>query len=158
MTRPQILWPLGVLAVGLFGFGVFFLGTQALSRRVAFRVDAGGVTLGGVPPRFRRSTAFVPWSDVTGLTLWDYGDGRFPAHYVTVRRRPGAPELPSGRGYGRFTRRRMGDDIAASRVIIAWSLDVPALRAALARLAPGIPLTDTRALNPPLSSGGWLGR
>jgi hypothetical protein len=44
----------------LFGGGGLVLLGAAVSRRVAFRVDAAGVTLGGMPPRYRSGTRFVP--------------------------------------------------------------------------------------------------
>ena len=40
------------------------------SRKVAFRVDQKGVTLGGGPLRYEAQTSFFPWDGVRAVVLW----------------------------------------------------------------------------------------
>lgn len=132
----------------LFGGGGLLMLGIAASHRVAFRVDARGVTLGGVPPRYRSGTRFVPWADIEKVVLWQQ---KLPhgasMRYVGLVRRPGAPPL-AGRGAqfaGRITalavpRGVSGDTLMASRAINGWSLDTDRLTAAVRHFAPGVPV------------------
>jgi hypothetical protein len=144
--------PIVVLDVAFFGpCGLLLLATP-LSRRLAFRIDTSGVTLGGGFPRMRASTAFIPWHDVVAIELFELPLGRPPTPYVHVVRRRGAPPLPSGMGYGRLNQRLMGAEFAACRPVIAWTLDVATAREVLANVAPHVPLagslpTQTQALS-----------
>ncbi|MHA6760969.1 hypothetical protein [Streptacidiphilus sp. PAMC 29251] len=117
--------------------------------RVAFRVDADGVTLGGLPPRYRSSTAFIPWPDVMCLRLWEHPAGRARIPCIAVVRHPGGAELPRGFGYGRFNRRVTGQEARASRTIRMWSLDVERLRTVMAEVAPGRTLAGDLTVQPP---------
>ncbi len=56
----------------LLAAGVLALLWGAVSRRVAVRVDARGVTLGGSPLRYRSTTLLVPWADITNVLLWQH--------------------------------------------------------------------------------------
>jgi len=111
------------------GGGLFMLGVAA-SHRVAIRVDASGVTLGGVPPRYRSGTRFVPWADIEKVVLWQQKLPRGGSmRYVGLVRRAGAPPLTGRRA--QFVGRVMapavargisGDTLMASRAINGWSL------------------------------------
>jgi hypothetical protein len=73
------------------------------SRKVAFRADIAGITLGADPPSwpFRHASAvFVPWSEAEAIALY-HGGGPFGWRmlddpYVGIQRRQGAPALPRG--------------------------------------------------------------
>jgi hypothetical protein len=55
----------------LLAIGGLALLWGAASRRVAVRVDAHGITLGGSPLRYRGTTMLVPWTDITNVLLWE---------------------------------------------------------------------------------------
>jgi len=79
---------LRIIDIVFFGDGaLFFLGVIC-TRRVAFRVDASGVTLGGTPPRYRSGTRVVPWADIRQVVLWEQPMpyGRSMPHVGLVRR------------------------------------------------------------------------
>jgi hypothetical protein len=127
------------------GGGLVLLGAAA-SRRVAFRVDSAGVTLGGIPPRYRSGTKFVPWAEIERIVLWKQ---RLPPYGVTMRyvgvaRRANAPPLagPRAQAVARVTARALapvsGDILMASRAVNGWRLDEDRLAAAVRHLAPGV--------------------
>jgi hypothetical protein len=134
-----------VVCVGFFGFaGLNGLG-YVLSRKIAVRVDQSGVTLGGNPFRYRSSTRFFPWEDITKIVVWqretplDWPLTRLsiPIRYIGVQRRAGAPPI-SGDGSGRLDRpvpmAPPGAGIAAgaARKLTAWSTSANELAAAVA--------------------------
>ncbi|HET9168806.1 MAG TPA: hypothetical protein VFN97_05190 [Actinospica sp.] len=116
-------WPIVVLDVGFFGVAALVIIAMPLSRGLAFRVDSAGVTLGWTFPRVRTSARFIPWDDVEELHLYELPYGRPPTPYIRVVWR-------AGDGYA-----------AASRPIVAWTLDGDALLEVLANVAPHVPLT-----------------
>ena len=136
---------------GLFGGGVVAVVLMAASGYTALRVDWNGVTLGGSPLR-RSQHAVVPWSDITGITLWVVrsqtigNSGRTPM--VTLLRRPGSPRLP-GRAYGAVAREVYAavggpgdlETINASAPVQMWKLDRAQFVATVARYAPHVPVT-----------------
>jgi hypothetical protein len=138
---------LRIIDIVFFGGGaLFFLGVIC-TRRVAFRVDASGVTLGGTPPRYRSGTRVVPWADIKQVVLWEQPlpYGRSMRHVGLVRRK-GAPPLAGRRGQrlGRATARALvpdhvsGDTLLASRAVNSWRLDADRLIAAVKHFAPGV--------------------
>jgi len=137
-----------IIDFALFGGGALVMLGAAASRRVAFGVDAEGITLGGTPPRYRSGTRFVPWADIERIVLWTQ---RLPPYgttmrYVGVARRPDAPPLggPRTRAVARVTARALtpvpGDILLASRAVNGWRLDVDRLAAAVQHFAPGVPI------------------
>ena len=111
-------------------------------------MDASGITLGGVPPRYRSGTKFVPWADIDKVVLWKQ---KLPhggsMQYVGLVRRKGAPPLAGRRAQflGRVTARAVapqisGDTLMASRGINGWHLDKDRLAAAVEHFAPGVRL------------------
>ncbi|MDX2643216.1 hypothetical protein ACFYYN_10800 [Streptomyces sp. NPDC001902] len=149
LVMPGMGFPLRIAGGVLFGGGGLLIAANSLTRRVALRVDATGVLLGGVPLRYRATTAHVPWEDVTAVVLWKqpvpYGH-RVP--WIGVQRREGAPPLP-GPGQGALARAVAGalvpvpfDLVIASRQVNGWRLDRRRLAAALEHFAPGVPLVD----------------
>jgi hypothetical protein len=82
--------------IAFFACGAFFSVFVPLSRRVALRVDASGLTLGGNPLRYKATTRVVPWHEVQRVFLWRRGPG---VRYLSVERPAGAPPLsPGGTG------------------------------------------------------------
>jgi hypothetical protein len=141
--------PLAVrlLVIGVFGaFSLQGLVT-CLSRRVAFRVDQAGITLGGSPLRYRATTRFHPWADIEKIVLWHRKLPAGPAlAHVGLQRRADAPSMTAG-GSGRADRTAYGapvPDIAAgaARAVSAWHLDDGHLVEAVARFAPTVRVVD----------------
>lgn len=129
--------------VVLFAGGVLVVLWGVLGRRVAFRVDADGVTLGGSPMRYRATTTVFPWADIVALVLWQQvlpTGSLMP--YLGLQRRPGAVP-PAG-----FPGRRGGavpaglvpdlpaDVLMSGRAVDGWRLDRRRLARAVARFAP----------------------
>lgn len=115
------------------------------SRRVAFRADPLGITLGAEPlswPGRGNSGVFIPWSDVDGIVIYrGQRSGAASRLCVGIRRRANAPPLPAGNGPAR------GCPVAglaegATRQAVAWRLDRERLAAFVAAVAPGIPIID----------------
>lgn len=138
---------LRIIDIVLFGGGALFFLAVICTRRVAFRVDASGVTLGGTPLRYRSGTRMVPWHDIRKIVLWEqqlpYGNSM---RYVGLERRKGAPPL-AGRRSQRLSRSAArtlvpdhvsGDTLLASRAVNSWRLDTDRLAAAVAHFAPQV--------------------
>ena len=98
---PRTSVVLQVLLVAAGGCGAFFDVLYPASRKVALRVDASGITLGGSPLRYKATTRVIPWPEVQGVFLWQRGFGR----YLGVERTDEAPPLSPG-GTGRADRTR----------------------------------------------------
>ena len=122
---------------------------SALSRRVALRVDAAGVTLPLTPPWPSSRTAVVPWSDIEAVVLFTQHVGVASIPYVGLQRRPGLPPLP-GSARSRFLRRMNHavvphvppDVLADSRQATSWRLHRPRLKAAVRHFAPSVKIVD----------------
>ena len=152
------------LAVSLVMLGISFQGTHdtfwlALSvlafvtitvpalaavatRRIAFRADPMGVTLGGDPISWTSrsgGTVFIPWFDVEKIVIYRAGTGK-PC--VGVQRRESAPPLPRGNNPARRCP-VPGVAEGATRQTVAWRLDRERLTTLVAAVAPAIPVIDT---------------
>ena len=148
VTVPMSL-ALRVVTLVFFGGGALVFLASIASRRVALRVDAAGITLGGPPGRYRSATRLIPWADIREVVLWrqpmPYGRS---IRYVAVARRNGAPPLAGRRGRraGRVTARMLtpvsGDTLLASRAANLWRLDTDRMTAAVAHFAPGVRVID----------------
>jgi hypothetical protein len=136
-------------ALILLAAGVPALLWGAASRRVAVRVDARGVTLGGSPLRYRSTTLLVPWADITNVLLWQH---LLPAGTLVPRLglecRPAAAATQSAArrhgptATGGLTPDLPADVIAASRPVSGWRLDRRGLASAVARFAPDVRVLD----------------
>lgn len=125
-----VFWLLGVIAVG----GVFTLLTWPLSRKIVFRADHAGITLGPKMPTFHfSSTTLIPWADVRQITLY-----KLKRPSVTVRRWP-------GRYVGIVPRQGASAGPAARRI---WQLDRERLAAVTAAAAPGVRIVDAGEIDP----------
>jgi hypothetical protein len=149
VTVPMSL-ALRVVVLVFFGGGALVFIASIATRRVALRVDASGVTLGGSPGRYRSTTRLIPWADISAVVLWrqpmPYGRS---VRYVGVARRKGAQPLAGRRGRraGRVTARALtpgvsGDTLLASRAVNLWHLDAHRLAASVAHFAPGVRVVD----------------
>jgi hypothetical protein len=116
---------------------------SAASRRIAFRADPLGVTLGANPqtwPGRDNSPVFISWADVERIVIYQ-ADGTAGRLCVGVQRRPGAPPLPSGNEPARRCP-LPGVDEGATRQANAWRLDRERLASLVAAVAPGVPVID----------------
>lgn len=88
--------PLRVVLIALGGCGAFSSVIVPASRKVALRIDANGITLGGIPLRYKATTRVIPWHEVQRVFLWRRGPG---VRYLGVERPYDAPPLsPGGTG------------------------------------------------------------
>jgi len=118
------------------------------SRKIAFRADMTGITLGTDPLTwpFRHAwSVFVPWSDAEAIALYQ-GGGPFGWRIggdpcIAIQRREDAPALPR---CNKPARRCPPPGVAAgaARPVTAWRLDRDRLAALTAAIAPGIPIID----------------
>jgi hypothetical protein len=149
LTAPMSL-ALRVITVAFFGAGALVFTASIATRRVALRVDAQGVTLGGSPGRSRSRDRLIPWAEVSEIVLWrapmPYGRSM---RYVGVARRKGAAQLAGRRGRraSRATASALslgvsGDTLLASRAVNLWHLNTDRLSAAVAHFAPGVRVID----------------
>jgi len=88
--------PSRVFIIAFCGCGAFLSVFVPVSRKVALRVDASGLTLGGNPLRYKATTRVVPWREVQRVFLWERGPG---VRVLSVERPADAPPLsPGGTG------------------------------------------------------------
>ena len=140
--------PWVILAPVVFALATVPWLVAVASRKVAFRADMAGITLGADPLSwpFRHAWGvFVPWSDAEGIALrqgggpsgWRIRDDPF----IGIQRRQDAPALSRG---NKPARRCPVPGVAAGAVrpVTAWRLDRDRLAAVTAAVAPGIPIID----------------
>lgn len=132
----------------------------AAGRRIAFRADPMGVTLGANPqtwPGRDNSPLFISWADVERIVIYSR-DGTAGRLCVGVQRRPGAPRLPWGNEPARGCP-VPGVDEGATRQANAWRLDRERLITLIAAVAPGIPVIDASrdAAEPAIGGPDGLG-
>lgn len=138
---------LQVLGLALFGGGGLVMAYGCASRRVALRVDADGILLGGNPLRYAATTLLVPWSEVTGVRLWLQQVPLSSMPHIGVNRVPGASRLPGtptgvhGRAVVEGLSGVSAELVSASRAVNGWTLDTDALLATVGRHAPGVVIT-----------------
>jgi len=101
-------------------------------RKIAFRADRAGVTLGPAMfpfPSLTLADEFIPWADIKEISLYRV---RFPSRYP-----------PAGQYIAVWSRAR-APAAAASRLMGNWRLDRERLAAVIALAAPRVRLADTR--------------
>ena len=141
---------LRVVTLVFFGGGALVFLASIATRRVALRVDASGVTLGGSPGRYGATTVLIPWADIREIVLWRQPMPHSRSmRYVGVTRRKGTRPLAGRRGQraAKATARALtagvsGDTLLASRAVNLWRLDTHRLAAAVAHFAPGVRVID----------------
>jgi hypothetical protein len=146
---PQMPLPLRVLIIACCGCGAFLSVIVPASRKVAFRADASGLTLGGNPLRYKATTRAIPWHQVQRVFLWRRGPG---VRYLSVERPAGAPPLSSG-GTGKADRPALylapdpqvpspALQVGTTRGMQAFSIDDARLSDVIAYYAPGVSIVD----------------
>jgi hypothetical protein len=118
------------------------------SRKIAFRADQAGITLGADPlnwPFRHASAVFIPWADAERIVLYhgphSRGWGAPNGSCIGIQRRQGAPALSRG---NQPARRCPVPGVAAgaARPVTAWRLDRDRLAALTAAVVPAIPIID----------------
>jgi hypothetical protein len=139
--------PVGVLIAVLvvFGGSGTALLVHGVSGRIALRVDASGVTLGGTPLRYKATTRFVPWSDIERIVLWRRWLPRGGSiTYIALAGR--ADALQADSRVARLAAKAnalaappiSGSTYLGLRAVTGWHLDVSRLAAATAYYAPSV--------------------
>ncbi len=101
IAAPQVPLLVRAIFVPCCGWAAFLSGLVPSCRKVALRVDASGITLGGNPLRYNATTRVVPWYEVQRVFLWRRGPRvrRFSVRCLSVERPDDAPPLsPGGTG------------------------------------------------------------
>ena len=144
LFRTEALWAAGaVIAVAL----VILLGpAMTARRRVAFRADYAGLTLGPTPGALmirRGRPAFVPWGEVDTIVLHLDDSG------IVGR---------EGR-IGRMEIRRRDQAGGLNHEVSGWRLNRDRLASVTAAVAPGIPVVEGNSAveGPQPSRGGSSG-
>ena len=121
INLPMPLLP----AIALIGGGLLVVLGCLLYRRVALRVDAAGITLGGPPLRHQTAATVVPWPDIEAVELWQR-------------------ILPSGALVPQLGVRRRQDETPqlTTPAVSSFRLDRRALVRAVAQYAPHIAVLD----------------
>jgi hypothetical protein len=149
IALPAMPLPLRVIIVAVFGCGAFLSVIVPVSRKVALRIDASGLTLGGNPLRYRATTRVVPWPEVQRVFLWRRRPG---VRYLGVERRPEAPPLSPG-GTGKADRPAFYTSpnpqvpsptlkVGTTRGMQAFSVEDARLSEAIAHYAPSVGIVN----------------
>lgn len=135
--------PLRVVIIAVCGYGAFLSVIVPASRKVALRIDASGITLGGSPLRYKATTRVIQWNEVQRVFLWRRGPG---VRYLAVERPADAPPLsPGGTGKADRPALYLSPDpqvpaptlkVGATRGMQAFSVDDARLSEAVAHYAP----------------------
>jgi hypothetical protein len=155
VLAPQMWLPLRVILIALPGYGAFLSVAVPASRRVALRVDANGITLGGSSFwRYKATTRVVPWHEVQRVFLWRRiaGVQWISVRYLGVERRVDAPPLSPG-GTGQVDRPAFylsrnpqvptpALKVGTTRGMQAFSVDDAQLSGAIARYASSVSLVN----------------
>ena len=119
----------------------------AARRRIAFRADQAGITL-GARPGGNGPAVFIPWEDVEQIILYPAylrGQGRYAqVRCIGIKRREGVAALSQG---NEDVPRCPVPGVAAgaTRRVTGWRLDRERLAVVTALAAPGIPIVDAIA-------------
>ncbi|TDC81759.1 hypothetical protein [Actinomadura sp. 7K507] len=143
---PEVPLIIRVPGVALFGVGSFVFLAFMFVRRVAFRVDAQGITVAGNPLRYRTSLLFVPWSEVEAVVLWKQHSASNLPH-VGVKRYKDSPEHQQGGRGSRLVLRAVAphvpvEIVLSSRAVNGWRLNRDRLASAVAHFAPDTEVVD----------------
>ena len=165
LATTQLQGENGVLSVFLAwltcltGLAVVWLlwrpASRAFFKRYPLRADHAGITLGRQRyPLASRPATFVPWHDVEQIILYtgyQAGSGG-PAPWIGIRRREGAPALPSGNEQDPSCP-VPGVAAGATRRNKSLRLDRERLAAVTAAVAPGISVVQAGAGPGPGAAG-----
>lgn len=148
-TGTRFPVPLRVFLIAAGGCGAFLSLVVPLSRKVALRVDASGITLGGNPLRYKATTRVVPWPEVQRVFLFERQMG---VRYLSVERPADAPPLSPG-GAGTADRLPFYRSVypqvpsptlrvGTTRGMQAFSVDDARLSDAIGHYAPGAEIVN----------------
>jgi hypothetical protein len=119
--------------------------SRAFFKRNPLRADHAGITLGRQHyPLASRPATFVPWHDVEQIILYTGHRDGTPAPWIGIRRREGAPALPSGNEQDPSCP-VPGVAAGATRRNKGLRLDRGRLAAVTAAVAPGISVVEAGA-------------
>ena len=140
---------LRVPIVGIAGCGAFLSVIVPASRKVALRIDASGITLGGNPLRYKATTRVIPWHEVQRVFLWRRGPG---VRYLGVERPDAAlPLSPGGTGQADRPALYLSPNpqvpsptlkVGTTRGMQAFSVDDARLSEAIAHYAPIVDIVN----------------
>jgi hypothetical protein len=138
-----------VLLIFLVWVGITILPavTGPASRRIVFRADQAGITLGAsrqASRLFKRDPAtFVSWADVEGIVIYPRPRRRWgrQVQCIGIQRRPGTLDLDEGsESAPNCPVPRVATGMV--RPITGWRLDRDRLAAVTAAAAPGVPIIE----------------
>jgi hypothetical protein len=136
-----LTWLSGLAAVWL----LWRPASRAFFEQCPLRADHAGITLGRQRyPLASRPAMFVPWADVEQIILYTGYQGGDPGSWIGIRRREGAPALPSGNEQAPFCP-VPGVAAGATRRNKGQRLDRERLAAVTAVVAPGISVVEASA-------------
>jgi hypothetical protein len=140
---------LRVAIIAACGYGALASVIVPASRKVALRIDANGITLGGGPMRYKATTRVVQWHEVQRVFLWRRGPG---VRYLAVERPADAPPLsPEGTGKADRPAFYLSRNpqvptptlkVGATRGMQAFSVDDARLSDAIAHYAPTVSVVN----------------
>lgn len=140
---------LRVPIVAFGGSGAFLTVIVPASRKIALRIDASGITLGGNPLRYKATTRVIPWDEVQRVFLWRRGPG---VRYLGVERPDDAPPLsPAGAGKADRPAFYLSANpqvpsptlkVGTTRGMQAFSVDDTRLSDAIAQYAPTVDIVN----------------
>jgi hypothetical protein len=141
--------PLRVVIILAGGYGAFASVIVPSSRKVALRIDADGITLGGSPMRYKATTRVVQWHEVQRVFLWRRRPG---VRYLAVERPADAPPLsPEGAGKADRPALYLSPNpqvptptlkVGTTRGMQAFSVDDARLSNAIAHYAPTVSIVN----------------
>jgi hypothetical protein len=146
---------LKLVFIGLPGlFSVFLVG-GVVTRHVAIRADHAGLTLGGEPFHYQKTTWVIPWSDVEQIVIWHQpmaiGQGRIQLKLGTVltiglQLSPDAASPPDRYLAEKRDLSHLGAPVSniygTTRATGGCRLDPKRLTAAIVDCAPDVPVID----------------
>jgi hypothetical protein len=144
-----LTWLSGLAAVWL----LWRPASRAFFQRYPLRADHAGITLNRQRyPLTSRPATFVPWADVQQIILYTSHHRGGPAPWIGIRRRDGAPALPSGNEQAPFCP-VPGVAAGATRWNKGSRLGRERLAAVTAAVAPGISVVEASAGPAPQGPG-----
>jgi hypothetical protein len=146
---------LKVVFIGLPGLVCIFLIAGVVTRHVAIRADHAGLTLGGEPFHYQKTTWVIPWPDVEQIVIWHQpmtiGQGRIQLKLGTVltvglELRPNAALPPSRYLAEKRDLAQLGAPVShiygTTRATGGCRLDPKRLTVAIAACAPDVPVIN----------------
>ncbi|WP_019632071.1 hypothetical protein [Actinomadura atramentaria] len=135
-----------VLGTILFGAGFIMALITITTRRVSLRVDAEGITIGGNPFRYQKTTLHAPWNEVAAIILWKQTTTAKAINYIGFEHKETSSATETGSAR-RFMSRAVVPHVPphlvrSSRPINGWRLDRTRLTAAVTHFAPQVNVTN----------------